>query len=493
MARPRRLLLTLASLAAIAATASCGQNGSPTVNIDVIGQQGDLFESGARLSPGGQLVRSATADGLVGFDEQGRVIPALADRWIVADDGMSYIFRLRDGTWNDGTPLAGDAVRDSLQTALSSLRGTSLGRDLAVISEVRAMTGRVVEIRLARATPDLLDLLAQPELGLLHKGKGSGAMMLQRDGRAALLRPLPPEKRGMAADGDQAGTMQPLRLSALPSDSAVARFRDGVTSAVLGGTAADYAQALAVTDISRRIFKIDPVAGIYGLAVTSSNSVVATPELREALAMAIDREALGNDLHIREWVPSNRVLPATVIDAPPTISERWASMDMVQRRSVAAGRLAKLRKKGGSPPVLRIALPTGSGADVLFARLRADFAAVGVGAERTAWNAPADLRLVDAAARFARAAWYFGQFSCETGRDPCSLNADTKAAAASTEPNPGKRAALLEDAEAALTLANVYIPLGNPVRWSLVRGGQAGFAVNPRGWHPLVPLALSPK
>ena len=491
MARLRRLYLHLASFAALAATAGCGQDSSPVVNIDVIGTSGDPFESGARLSPAGQLVRSATADGLVGFDEQGRVIPALADRWIIADDGMSYIFRLRDGTWNDGVQLSGDAVRDSLTQALAGLRGTALGRNLAIISEVRAMTGRVVEIRLARATPDLLDLLAQPELGLLHKGKGSGAMTLQRDGRAALLRPLPPEKRGFTGDGDSAGTMQPLRLSALPSEGAIARYRDGITSAVLGGTSADYAAALAMTDISRRTFKVDPVSGIYGLVVTSANSAVATPELREALAMAIDREALGSDLHIREWVPSNRVIPAGLADAPPTISERWASMDMAQRRAEASARLGKLRKKGAPPPVLRLALPNGPGADVLFTRLKADFAAVGIGAERAGWNAPADLRLVDAAARFARAAWYFDQFSCEAGRNPCSANADNKAAAASAESNPIKRAALVEDAEAVLTLANIYIPLGNPIRWSLVRGGQAGFSANPRGWHPLVPMALS--
>ena len=62
-----------------------------------------------------------------------------------------------------------------------------------------------------------------------------------------------------------------------------------------------------------------------------------------------------------------------------------------------------------------------------------------------------------------------------------------------SEPDPAKRAGLLEDAEAALTLANIYIPLGNPIRWSLLRGGHSGFAANPRGWHPLGPLAQSPK
>ena len=44
-------------------------------------------------------MRAATTEGLVGLDAEGQVIPALADRWIVTDDGRSFIFRLRDGTW----------------------------------------------------------------------------------------------------------------------------------------------------------------------------------------------------------------------------------------------------------------------------------------------------------------------------------------------------------------------------------------------------------
>src|ERR1700712_3079643 len=70
-----------------------------------------------------QAVRSATVEGLVGLDEQGRVVPALADRWTVTDDGQSYIFRLRDGTWADGTPLTGETARAALRQALAALKG----------------------------------------------------------------------------------------------------------------------------------------------------------------------------------------------------------------------------------------------------------------------------------------------------------------------------------------------------------------------------------
>jgi hypothetical protein len=55
------------------------------------------------------------------------------------------------------------------------------------------------------------------------------------------------------------------------------------------------------------------------------------------------------------------------------------------------------------------------------------------------------------------------------------------------------RANLLGDAEATLTKANVFIPFGAPIRWSLVRGDATGFAVNRWNIHPLMPMALRPK
>ena len=97
MLPPARLSAILAALL----LAGCGPARDRIVEVAVIGEAEAPFVTGARLPVAAQLLRSATAEGLVGFDERGRVIPALADRWIVTDDGLSYIFRLRDGTWPD--------------------------------------------------------------------------------------------------------------------------------------------------------------------------------------------------------------------------------------------------------------------------------------------------------------------------------------------------------------------------------------------------------
>ena len=129
------LRLSLVLMPAIPAllAAGCSGGGDDNLSIAVIGSSGSLFESG-KLSPFGRLVRGATSQGLVAFDEEGRVVPALADHWIVTDDGLSYIFRLRDGTWADGSPLTAVSARTALQKSLADLKGTPLGASLAAIS-----------------------------------------------------------------------------------------------------------------------------------------------------------------------------------------------------------------------------------------------------------------------------------------------------------------------------------------------------------------------
>ncbi|MFN5779833.1 MAG: hypothetical protein ACK44O_10240, partial [Novosphingobium sp.] len=79
---------TLLGLALAVTLASCDNASDRAVEVAVIGESASPFAGGARLPLAAQLVRSATAEGLVGFDERGRVIPALADRWIVTDDGL---------------------------------------------------------------------------------------------------------------------------------------------------------------------------------------------------------------------------------------------------------------------------------------------------------------------------------------------------------------------------------------------------------------------
>jgi len=106
---------------------------------------------------------------------------------------------------------------------------------------------------------------------------------------------------------------------------------------------------------------------------------------------------------------------------------------------------------------------------------------------------PADLRLVDATARYGSATWFLNQLACSVHKPACNAAADALLAQARAAKDLRERARLLGEAEAEITAANAFLPIARPLRWSLVRSGVTGFAPNPWGWHPLPPLAVIPK
>ena len=58
-------------------------------------------------------------EGLLGFDEKMRIVGRLAESWGVAEDGVTWTFKLRQGvTFHDGAPLDADAVRRNFDRVL---------------------------------------------------------------------------------------------------------------------------------------------------------------------------------------------------------------------------------------------------------------------------------------------------------------------------------------------------------------------------------------
>lgn len=487
--RPRILLLA----AALALITACGsRDDDEALRIAYIGEPGDLVDKGLRLSAPAQQIRAATAEGLVSLNETGDVVPALAERWIVTDDGSSYIFRLRNSEWRDGSTIEADEVRDALRRTIRALAGTSLGLDFAPVAEIRAMTGRVIEIRLVTPVPDFLQLLAQPELGVLHKGAGAGPMTAVRAdeakeaGAGVLLSLLPPEARGLPMRQNWREGTRVLAVQAEPARRAVALFRERAVDLVLGGRLATL--PLADTGpLSRGTVRLDAAQGIMGLQVVRADGLLAEAARREALAMAIERETLLAPFNVAGWLATTRIAPSTVAGNAP---ERWAGLTIEQRRAEARRRIAAFG--GPDKAVVRVSLPAGPGSNLLFAELASDWQEIGVSAVRVGEGQPADLAFVDTLARLGGRAWYLNQFACAVRRTLCSPEADALVAAAAREADPVARGTMLAEAEERLTALNGFIPLGAPVRWSLVRGDIEGFAENRWSLHPLSPLALGP-
>lgn len=501
MSLPKALspILPLALLPALALLAACSNADDATVHVAIIGEPDGLTGAGTRLSLAGQLVRSATREGLVALGSDGEVVPAIAERWIVTDDGLSYIFRIRNSDWPDGSPMTANAVRDRLRQSLDRLSGTSLGLDLAPVAEIRAMTGRVVEIRLSAPMPGLLQVLAQPELGLEHAdaagsdgaGMGGGPMVIERSDSGIVLSPRAPSLRGLPQSEDWRDGFRSVAVRVVPAEQAVAAFDDGEVNLVLGGTVVD--MPLADTGaLSRGTIRLDAAIGLLGLDVVQPDGFLATAAGREAVAMAIDRDALMQPFNIGGWVPTTRIAPPGLPDADGTVSERWTDLSIEERQARAGLRVQSWESASGEDLVLDVYLPAGPGSDRLFTQIARDLARAGIGLRRTANLADADLALKDRLARFAGARWFLGQFNCQVAAGPCSPGADALVRQSLNVRTGPEQASLLAEAERLMLAENVFIPLGAPIRWSLVRGGLEGFDENSWAIHPLFALAQRP-
>ena len=478
--------------------ASCFGTGDRPVQVVAIGDPQSLFSADPRMPYAARMLRAATVEGLVGFDEKGNAVPALADRWIVTDDGLSYIFRLRDGKWGDGSDITAETALGALQQAIGAQRGQALGANLAVIDEVRAMAGRVIEIRLHQPMPDFLQLLAQPELGLVRGRHGAGPMLSRRASdpdlklSGVLLSPIAPEDRGLAPEEGWKDRTRRLRFSAGNADSALKLFAAGDVDLILGGTFADYPRVDAI-GISRGAVRMDPVQGLFGLAVVHADGLLGLPENREAIAMAIDREALAALINLGGWVTTTRIVNPGLDGDNGSIAERWLGRTIEERRALATSRIARWKGSGHPLSALRIALPSGPGNDLLFERIASDLKAIGLESRRVGASADADLRLIDVVARYPASAWFLDQLGCSAVNQLCNATADQLVDKALNEPDTAKRADLYASAEAQLTITNSYIPFGVPVRWSLVSANVNGFAPNRWAIHPLLPMAIIPR
>lgn len=483
--------LTLLSILAVL-TAACSAAGDDgVVDVAFIAAPEDLTADGIRLGMAGQHILAAQSTGLVRLDATGQVVPGVAERWIVTDDGESYIFRINEFDLADGSRLTAQGVRDALQRRLRQLRGTTLGLDLGKVRDIRAMTGRVVEIRLTSPMPDFLQLLAQPELGIDLGEHSAGLMARREDEGRLILAALPPEQRGLPEQPGWEDIVREVHVEAASATDATDGFSQGRFDLVLGGRVSTLPLASAGA-LSRGNVRLDAAVGLFGLDIRKPSGFLGAEGRREALAMAIDRNALLQPFNIGGWVPSTRIVPATLSTAPEAPPERWAALSLEQRRSEARQRVSRWREENGREPAVSIYLPDGPGSDLLFDGLARDFATIGVSATRAGSASSADLSLRDRVARYASPRWFLNQFHCSIREEQCSEDTDYLVSLALDANGVLEEASYLYEAETALLAANRYIPLGAPIRWSLVRADIEAFSENPWGIHPLFPLSRAP-
>jgi len=477
-------MLLMAMLATLAGCKGPAADDGP-VTVSAIGDTPELRDANrAALSPADRILAAATAQGLVTFDENGQISPALAERWTVSDDGLSYLFRLReDAAWPDGDRITTSDIARRLRAVLAARSTNPLKDLLAVVDEIVAVTPEVIEIRLAAPRPHLLDLLAQPQLGMVRDKAGSGPMRIERrEARALLLAPYADPPMSEAPDPEEA-IARTVWLRGETASRAVARYRLGAAELVTGGTIADLPVARAA-EMPTAQLRLDNARGLFAFAFTGRQPFLEDAGVRAALSMAVDRERMVRAFGLTGWRPAVAIVPDGLADLPQPSQPGWSTLSTAQRRAMARDIIAQWATSQGPAPLLRIAMPRGSGMRSILARLRADWARIGIAVARVGPDETADLTLVDQVAPADTASWYLRNFSCAR-TIACSQEAESSLILARDAPNVDERVAKLVEADALMAEANPAIILAAPLRWALVSPRLTGWHENGRGVHPL--------
>lgn len=479
--------LFAAALVAGLALSGCRPRNEGTVKVVVIGETPRLRDpnAGSLGAPDAVLIANI-GQGLVRFDAAGQIEAGLAERWNVSNDGLSYIFRIAATQWSDGRKVTAHQVASVMRRALAGNSRNPLKDTLGAIEEIVPMTDRVLEFRLRAPRPNLLQLLAQPEMAIIRNGLGTGPFSVADkagpNGEIRLEREVP------ASDGEDE-VEEEAWLSATTAREGVKAFAEARADLLLGGTFNDLPLA-RVRRLPRGAMQYDPVSGLFGLLPLRTEGPLAEAEARLLLSQIIDRDAFVAGLDVTGLLPRATILQGGLEGVPNVPGPDWISTPIADRR--AALRTQSDRLFGtGERPVVRVALPEGPGADFLLRLLQRDWGLLGLTVERAGRGKPADFRLVDSVAPSVSPAWFLRQFRC--GAVPvCSVEADPLIEAARSAPVAVQRAALLNEAARIMDGQTLFIPLAAPVRWSLVSNRISGFAGNRFARHTLTGLQELP-
>ena len=425
------------------------------------------------------LMLGETAQGLVAFDADGQIEPALAERWIMTDDGMSVIFRIRRTRWADGRPVTSAEVAARLRAIAAPASRNVLKPLLPGVDRIISMTGQVIEIRLKVPQPDFLQLMAQPELAVFKTSpaNGTGPYQIHSVRKGVTRLRLIPDVGETPTVGDQ--ERSDVRVRSEKASLGIARFAAREIALVTGGGFADLALARAASVASSR-FKLDPAYGLFGLAVDVDSKALADVNIRHALAMAINRDRIVQLFGVSNWKPVLSILPAQLDSSAPPAALEWVELPATARIARARGYV------NGHPglPEIRVSLPIGASSRLLFAALADDWRRIGIRTTLVGPKDPADLRLIDEVAPQSSALWYLSRVSC-AHHMPCSQPGETALKAIVSATTLADHAAAIAETDAAFASNQPYIPIALPLRWSLVGPQLTGWRASAFAIHPL--------
>jgi len=135
---------------------------STALNVGLAKDLDDSLDPHKTVSAGTEEVLFNVFEGLVKADPQGNLIPAVAERYSVSEDGTQYTFTLREGiTFHSGDPVTVEDVIYSIKRCAGLLADEpeALVTAFSVITDVRAEDEKTVVIEIESRNLEFISYL----------------------------------------------------------------------------------------------------------------------------------------------------------------------------------------------------------------------------------------------------------------------------------------------------------------------------------------------
>jgi oligopeptide transport system substrate-binding protein len=482
-------------LLALALLAGCNGPGEeePPLRIDLVSQ-----------AAADRLIEEQLALGLTRRDSAGLVVPGLAQSWRVSEDGLSVVFRLRAAAFAGGADVTG---ADVVQT-LDSLRRRGPAEVRALlggISRIEAPLPDVVEVRLSTPQPELLELLAEPSLGIRPRGRGEVAEA-----------GLGPFRLGDAGESDNGGPIrlqrndgflggpavtEELALRVVEPDAALTRFQRRETDLVTGGGIEGFPAVRVLAP--RDTLRLEPSRAVLMFLVNQREGPLADLRVRRALNKSLDRGALARLIFGTEAAaPVTAIVPRSLPSFALAPEPDWTSLSQDERRAEAA----RLLEEAGIGPDAPVRLTVAAGMSQeemrLLERVGADWGPLGIELQVARLRPEAlatsvekggtDLALVLRRSRIDSPLPFLLPLGCRANaHGVCIEEADELIATSWQAPSLAERLRAIAAAERLWSEDVAIIALFQPLAWSLVQPGIEGFEPNQAGARSLLRLVRS--
>ncbi len=350
----KRLIVAAFAITGAMALAGCGGGSKSAKKVSgkiltiEMGPEVESIDPALNTTNDGANYLTYLFDNLLRTDKDGKVVPSLAQKYEVSDDGLTWTFHLRDGLkWSDGSDFtANDFVYSWQRMVDPDIAAPYAETVLGMVEGYDEAIGKPDENGNQTTTPDITKLRVEApddKTFVVHMSHPTPYF-----DKLAAFAALSPVKKDVVEAKPDGWTLDPktyistgpFKLAEWKSGSYLMLEKnenywnkdavklDGIKCLLMEDQNAAFSayesgDALMIKDIptqeittlqKRPDYRLDPQIGTYFIDLNNTLDEFKDAKVRQALSLALDRKYISETITAGTYTPAKGFVPAGVVD-----------------------------------------------------------------------------------------------------------------------------------------------------------------------------------